>query len=355
MKPGVAAMLRIDDAPEFSRADQLSRIADLSTHLGVANRVVEHHRRLVLQSDNFLHICARVCVVVAKKTGRLFRLDLRKLDRLLFLRASRASALLFHQLFKPNRVNGESTLASHQFGQVERKAIGVIEFEGKTSRNDRRQRSRSLVDNFTINENNWRLQKLALQNLLSKKLQAPIQRLIKRLFLSSQHFFDVLLHGANFGENIPDFFGNDRNELVKKRLVEFKYATVANCAPQDAAENVTASFVTRLDSIRDRKAQCADVIGDDAEGDVDLFLFSICRAAAPAAFFQLWQAVRLPYNGKRRAVFLPAQLLQLVEDRAEDISLVVRDDAGEIGEIPRALDHRGDALQAQAGIDVPLR
>src|SRR5256714_15664706 len=108
MKPSVAAMLRIDDAPEFSRADQLSRIADLSTHLGVANRVVEHHRRLVLQSDNFLHICPRVCVAAAKKTRRLFRLALRKLDRLLFLRASPASARLLHQLFKANRVNGKS-------------------------------------------------------------------------------------------------------------------------------------------------------------------------------------------------------------------------------------------------------
>ena len=66
--------------------------------------------------------------------------------------------------------------------------------------------------------------------------------------------------------------------------------------------------------------------------------------------------VALPGGGGSVLVyFLPAQFLQFVEDRAEDIGLVVRDDAGEIGEIFCALDHRGDALQAHAGIDVPLR
>ena len=49
-----------------------------------------------------------------------------------------------------------------------------------------------------------------------------------------------------------------------------------------------------------------------------------------------------------------AQFLDLVEDRAENIGLVVRDRAGEIGEVFRALDDRGDALEAHAGIDVAL-
>ena len=66
-------------------------------------------------------------------------------------------------------------------------------------------------------------------------------------------------------------------------------------------------------------------------------------------------AARLPRSGNVRSVFLAAQFFDLVEDRTENVGLVIRDRSGEIGEIFRALDDRGDALETHAGIDVPLR
>src|SRR5207245_10649111 len=53
------------------------------------------------------------------------------------------------------------------------------------------------------------------------------------------------------------------------------------------------------------------------------------------------------------AVCFAAELLQLVENWAEDVGLVVGDYAAEVGEVFRVLNDAGDALEAHAGIDVP--
>ena len=80
-------------------------------------------------------------------------------------------------------------------------------------------------------------------------------------------------------------------------------APVTNRAAQNAAQNVAAAFVRWNDSVRDREAERADVIGDDAECDVDLFLLACsCRAAVSAADVVSAEA---PYNRQRRAYFLP--------------------------------------------------
>ena len=89
------------------------------------------------------------------------------------------------------------------------------------------------------------------------------------------------------------------------------------------------------------KTERADVIGDDAEGDVDLFLFAFASGSM--------------FSEGSTGVFLAAEFFELVEDRAKDVGFVVRNCAGEIGEIFRALNDRGRALETQAGIDVTLR
>ena len=56
-------------------------------------------------------------------------------------------------------------------------------------------------------------------------------------------------------------------------------AAVAHGAAQDAAQDVVAVVVARLDAVGDREAQGADVVGDDAEGDVDFLLLGVAGAA----------------------------------------------------------------------------
>ena len=113
------------------------------------------------------------------------------------------------------------------------------------------------------------LEPIALCNLL-EKLDPLIQRLVKRFFLTQQCVFDQGLFDAQLGENVAHGLREDIDQAIEERLVKSERASVTHGAAQDAAQDVTASFVARLDSIRDREAQRADVIGDDTEGDVDL-------------------------------------------------------------------------------------
>src|SRR5262245_36604825 len=65
--------------------------------------------------------------------------------------------------------------------------------------------------------------------------------------------------------------------------------------------------------------------------------------------------MRLPYNRQCRSVFLSAQFFQLVENRAKDVSFIIRGRSGKIGEIFGALYDCNGALEAHSGIDVALR
>src|SRR5439155_14024727 len=53
-------------------------------------------------------------------------------------------------------------------------------------------------------------------------------------------------------------------------------------------------------------------------------------------------------------IFLAAQFFELIEHRAEDVSFVIGNRAGKIGEIFRALNDRRHALEAHSRVDVPL-
>ena len=113
-------------------------------------------------------------------------------------------------------------------------------------------------------------------------LNSPIQRLIKRLLLALDDLLDVVLLGAEFGEDVAHRLGQDGDELVEERLVEAEGAAVADGAAEDAAQDVVAVGVAGLDAVGDGEAQRADVVGDDAEGDVDLLLLGVGRCALAA-------------------------------------------------------------------------
>ena len=58
---------------------------------------------------------------------------------------------------------------------------------------------------------------------------------------------------------------------------------------------------------------------------------------------------------QRAGVFLTAQLFDFIEDRAENISLVIRSCSRKIREILGALNNCDGALETHSGIDVALR
>ena len=78
------------------------------------------------------------------------------------------------------------------------------------------------------------------------------------------------------GKTSPIVRARTCDEFVEERLVKAERAAVADGAAQDAAQDVVAVGVAGLDAVGDGEAERADVVGDDAEGDVDFFLFE-CR------------------------------------------------------------------------------
>ena len=113
-----------------------------------------------------------------------------------------------------------------------------------------------------------------------KNFNSSIQRFIKRLFLALDHFLHLLFARADFGEDVAHRVGEHVHEFVEKRFVEAERAAVAHGAAQDAAQDVVAVVVAGLDAVGDGEAQGADVVGDDAEGDVDRFVRLRSRASS---------------------------------------------------------------------------
>ena len=70
------------------------------------------------------------------------------------------------------------------------------------------------------------------------------------------------------------------------------------------------------------------------ESDIDFFLFGEIRARA----------------GQRASVRFAAQVRDSLEDRPEDIALVIGDWAIEIPEIVGAFDNAGDPFEAESGV-----
>src|ERR1017187_7542876 len=172
-------------------------------------------------------------------------------------------------------------------------------------------------------------------DLLLEQRQTPIQRLIKRLLFALDDLLDIVLLGADFGEDVAHRIRQHGYQLVKERLMEAQGAPIADCSTQDAPEDVIAIVVARLDAVGNREAQRAYVVSNHTESDVDLLLLSRRGSAS---------------RRQGGPVLLPAQLLDLIKDRTEDVSLIIRDDAGEVSKVPGVLHYARDALKAHARI-----
>ncbi len=55
--------------------------------------------------------------------------------------------------------------------------------------------------------------------------------------------------------------------------MEAEAAAITNRAAEDAAQDITAAFVAWPDAVGDGETERPDVIGDDAESDINAFLF----------------------------------------------------------------------------------
>src|SRR6516164_4043418 len=127
MKPGVSRLLSIRYPPELATVFEFASVADLTAHFSIERRGVENNGGFVFDADDFDDLRGRFEFVVADEAGRGGGLDLGKFDNFFLLRRSGTGLLLLHELVEAGYVDGQPTLTGHQFGEVERKALLVIE------------------------------------------------------------------------------------------------------------------------------------------------------------------------------------------------------------------------------------
>ncbi len=140
-------------------------------------------------------------------------------------------------------------------------------------------------------------------------------RLEEALFFGLEHLGDALFVGAQLGVGLAHFNHQRGHQLVEERGAGAQLVAVADGAAGDAAQHVAAAFVAGDDAVGDGERAGADVVGDDLQrGAVGVEAFATRSSDSR--------------TGGRQQVL-------------EQVDLVVA---------VLALQHRGDALQAHAGV-----
>ncbi len=285
---------------------QLAGVAHLAAALGVERRLVEHnhgvvagggrgHRAAVHVDADDLHRLQHQLLVAVELRGRAAVAQ--ALRHLELARFAGALLLLFEQRVEARLVDAHAALAADVAGEVDREAEGVVQLErGLAVDLLRAGGQRGLED-----------------------LHAVGDGLEEALFFLLQHLGDARLGLAQLGVGIAHLGGQRRDELVEERRARAQLVAVADRAARDAAQHVAAARVARDHAVDDGERAGADVVGDDLERRRVL-------VAVDAA------------GGVHR-------LLGRGQQRHEQVDLVVA---------VHVLQHRGQALQAHAGVDAGL-
>ena len=139
---------------------------------------------------------------------------------------------------------------------------------------------------------------------------------------------------AQFRKHLSHCLYQHINKLIEKWFLKPKRTPITNSTPQNAAQDIVAVGIARLNAISNGETQGADVVADDPEGDVDLLLLE--------EFFAR----------QGSGVFLAAQLLYFRKDRAEDIRVIIGNHTAKVGKIVCGLDYCRHTLKAHSGVDM---
>src|SRR3954468_961409 len=88
----------VSDLPMTLVSGDAALVADLSTHLGVTNRVIQHNRGMTAVCRNTKNVSPGMIVLVTEKIRDEILIGFRKLDHTFFLGGPRPRALLLHEL-----------------------------------------------------------------------------------------------------------------------------------------------------------------------------------------------------------------------------------------------------------------
>src|ERR1019366_5502986 len=279
---------RVDDLEGPAAHERAAAVADLAAHLGVERGAVEDDEGPVLGPRDVEHRRVRPpggVEGVAREDGRgrgraggpLGRRD----DDLPLLRRAPALALLLHEGLEPGGVDREAALDGEHLGQVQGEAVRVVKLERD------------------------RVRERALGGRLLEAPEAALERPAEALLLGAYDPPQRGLLAAELREDRAQGLDDGRDELLEEAAREPEGAPVEGCPAQDAPYHVVSPVVAWEDAVRDRAADAARMVGQDAEGDVRVLLGAEA-AAAP---------------GDRALVRAPGQLRDAREERPEDLGV----------------------------------
>ena len=205
--------------------------------------------------------------------------------------------LLGHGGVEAGRVHPAPALAQGVLGEIERKAVGVVELEGGLA-GQRRALGQA-------------------GELVLQQAQAPVQRAAEAVLLELEGLADQRIGPAELGESLAHLAHQLRHEAMHQRRVDAELVGVAHGPAHDPAQHIAAPLVRGQHAVGDQEAGRTQMIGDHAVMD------------AP-------RPVRI---GRGRVG-------GRLDQRAQQIGVVI---------VVLALQDRADALQPHAGIDRGLR
>ena len=206
---------------------------------------------------------------------------------------ARGLALALHGGLEARLVHFDAALAGDVLGEVEREAVGVIEAEGLGAGNPAAAALGDLVEDA----------------------HAGVERFGEALLLGLQRTLHGFPLGAQLGVRIPHEPVQGLHQAVEERLAHAQHPAVAQRPADDPAQHVAAALVGGQHAVHHQERAGADVVGDHPQ-----------RLVAK--------------------VVGAGQLRRARDQRLEQVDFVVA---------VHALEHRGQPLQAHAGIHARRR
>ena len=245
---------------------ELAAITHLAARFRIERRAVEDHDAALADGERIDAASAAIERDHARFLGQRFvapecrlRTGVRKRLAGLELRSgARAFALRVHRTVEARRVDADPAFARDVRREVEREPVRIVERECGIAVDDPH----------------------AAAQRLAKHAHAVLERFAEALLLGLQHLRDTRAVAAQLRIGVAHFAVEIANEPMEERLLLPELVAMADRAPDDAPQDVAATFAARHHAVDDQECAGADVIGDHLERRAVEIGACVSRAAA---------------------------------------------------------------------------
>ena len=195
-------------------------------------------------------------------------------------------------------VDLQTLLGGDLLGQIQREAEGIVQLEGVHAAQQLLVCLLQTVDHVV------------------QDVHAGIDSAGKVCFLGADDLLDIGVMLAQLGVSGLAGLDDSLHQIHEEGVVDAQHPAVAGSAAQQTAQHIAAALVGGQDAVRHHKGAAADMVGDDADGDIGLGVL---------------------------LVGLACNVLHMMQHALHGIHLE---------QVAHVLHHAGQTLQAHAGINV---